>query len=38
VADNCYGYTAALSSRKIRMQAIAKEFTSAYYIDKDKFL
>lgn len=38
VSDNCYGYSAALIEKKIRLQAIAKEFTSAYFIDKIKFL
>lgn len=34
VSDNCYGFTAALSARRARLQAFASEFTSVYYIDK----
>jgi hypothetical protein len=38
VSDNCYGYTAAISTRCVKLFGISKEFTSAYYIEKDKFL
>jgi len=37
VSDNCYGYTAVISTRTSRLYAYAKDFTSAYFIDKDKF-
>lgn len=38
ISDNCYGYTAALSTRPTRLYAYAKDFTSAYFIEKDEFL
>jgi hypothetical protein len=34
IADNCYGYTAVISTRPSRLYAISKDVTSAYYIDK----
>jgi len=37
VADNCYGTTAVMSMRPVRLYAIAKDNTSAYYIDKSQF-
>lgn len=37
VSDNCYGYTAAISTRTVNLFAVSKAFTSAYYIEKDKF-
>lgn len=37
IADNCYGYTGVISSRPSRLYAYSKEFTSAYYIDKETF-
>lgn len=37
VSDNCYGYTAAISARTVNLFAISKTFTSAYYVEKDKF-
>ena len=37
VADNCYGTTAVISTRPVRLYAIAKDNTSAYYIDKGQF-
>jgi hypothetical protein len=37
IGDNCYGYTAVISTRPSHLYAIAKEVTSAYYIDKVKF-
>ena len=36
--NNCYGYTAVISSRRVRLQAIASEFSSVYYIQKDQFI
>jgi len=38
VSDNCYGYTSAISIRPVKLYAISKDFTSCYYIEKDKFL
>lgn len=38
ISDNCYGYTAVISSRPSRLYAKAKELTSAYFIDKESFL
>lgn len=37
IADNCYGYTAVISTRPTRLYAFAKDFTSAYFIENDKF-
>jgi hypothetical protein len=37
VSDNCYGYTAAISKRTVNLFAVSKAFTSAYYIEKEKF-
>lgn len=37
VADNCYGYSQVISDRANKMYAIARAFTSAYYIAKDMF-
>jgi hypothetical protein len=34
VSDNCYGYTAVISDRPLKMYALAREFTSAYYLTK----
>ena len=34
VSNNSYGYTAILSNKPVRLEAIAAEHTSAYYIDK----
>ena len=38
VSDNVYGYTAVVSRRPVRLYAIAKEYTSGYYMDKQKFI
>ena len=38
VADNCYGYSAVISNLPNKMYAFAREFTSAYYLTKEKFL
>lgn len=38
VSDNIYGYTAVISTRPVHLYAIAKEYTSAYYIDKKNFM
>jgi hypothetical protein len=38
VSDNCYGYTAAIASRPLKMYAIAEDVTSAYYLTKKMFL
>lgn len=38
VSDNVYGYTAVISTRPVNLYAISKEYSSAYYIDKHKFL
>ena len=32
IADNCYGYTAAISTRPSRLYAISEDSTSAYYL------
>jgi hypothetical protein len=37
VADNCYGATAVISTRPVRLYAIAKDNTSAYYVDRSQF-
>ena len=36
VSNNSYGYTAVISSKPVRLEAVATEHTSAYYIDKEK--
>ena len=36
--DNTYGWTAVISKRPSRLYAYAKEYTSAYYIDKNQFM
>ncbi len=33
VSDNIYGYTTAFSNRTVRLDAIAKEFTSTYSVN-----
>lgn len=38
VADNIYGYTTAFSNRPVRLEAIAKEFTSTYSVNSEEFL
>ena len=38
IYDNCYGYTAVISERPVNLYAIAKDFTSAYYVEKADFL
>lgn len=38
VSDNCFGYSAVISNKPNKMYAIAREFTAAYYLSKDKFL
>ncbi len=37
VANNCYGYTSVISARRVRLQAVASELTSVYYIQKEQF-
>jgi hypothetical protein len=37
VCDNCYGYTAVIAKNPVNLKAIAKKFTSCYFIEKDKF-
>jgi signal-transduction protein with cAMP-binding, CBS, and nucleotidyltransferase domain len=38
VADNCYGYSSVISDKPNRMYAIARTFTSAYYLTKEMFM
>jgi hypothetical protein len=38
ISDNCYGYTAVLSSKPTKIYAISKNFTSCYYIEKQAFI
>lgn len=38
VADNIYGYTTAFSNRPVRLEAVAKEFTSTYSVTREEFL
>lgn len=38
ISDNCYGYSAAISTRNTKLYAISKVFSSCYYIDKSAFL
>lgn len=38
VSDNAYGYTAVISRRPVHLYAIASEYTSAYYIERKRFL
>lgn len=38
VADNIYGYTTVFSNRAVRLEAVAKEFTSTYSVTKEEFL
>ena len=35
VCDNIYGYTLVFSNRPVKLQAIAKDFTSTYSIDRE---
>lgn len=35
VYDNIYGYTVVFSNRPVKLEAIAKDFTSTYSVDKD---
>ena len=34
VSDNSYGYTAILSRRPVKLEAVAKDHTSVYFIEK----
>ena len=38
VSDNIYGYTAVFSNRPARLEAIAKDFTPTYSINREDFL
>ena len=38
VLDNIYNYTTVFSNRSVKLDAIAKEFTSTYSVTKDQFL
>ncbi|MCB0369253.1 MAG: hypothetical protein KDD45_07290 [Bdellovibrionales bacterium] len=38
VSDNIYGYTGVFSNRPAKLEAIAKDFTSTYSVDKDDIL
>jgi hypothetical protein len=38
VSDNIYGYTTVFSNRPVRLEAIAKEFTSTYSVNNCEFL
>jgi hypothetical protein len=37
VCNNSFGYTAVIGSKPTVLEVISRDFTSAYYIDKDKF-
>lgn len=32
ISDNIYGYTSVISNRHVRLEALAKDFTSTYFI------
>lgn len=38
VSDNVYGYTSVFTNRHVKLNAISKEFTSIFYIEKNSFL
>lgn len=38
ISDNVYGYTAVISGRAIKLEALSKDFTTVYSIDKPGFL
>lgn len=35
VTDNVYGYTAVFSNRPVKLEAVAKVFTSTYSVNKE---
>lgn len=38
VTDNIYGYTTIFSNRPVRLEAMAKDFTSTYSVNRDDIL
>jgi hypothetical protein len=38
VSNNLYGLTAIISNRPVGLSAVAKDFTSTYFIGKKQFL
>ena len=38
VCDNVYGYTLVFSNRPAKLEALAKDFTSTYSINKEDFI
>lgn len=38
VSDNIYGYTTVFSNRIVKLEGIAKEFTSTYSVNKEEFI
>ena len=37
VINNSFGYTAVIGSKPTELEAVSRDFTSAYYLDKTKF-
>jgi hypothetical protein len=38
ICDNIYGYTAMMSTKACALDAVAADFTSTYFIEKEAFL
>lgn len=38
VANNSFGYTAVIGRKPTALEVVSRDFTSAYFIDKDKFM
>jgi signal-transduction protein with cAMP-binding, CBS, and nucleotidyltransferase domain len=38
ISDNIYGYSSIISARQVKLNAISKDFTCVYFIDKHAFM